>query len=392
MEPGYHQKYTELTLPQLLGLTLGAGLPATVALLGLPPTSASRVSRRGRVAAGAAAGWPAGWSIAIKPSNSIFSSRRALLLVVERRRAPARSRSASRPRVVTLALWKYRGLGELAAAPREYGAARVRSSGPAPPNPQPEPEQLGSSAPGARRAARSTSGPHASWNGCPVAGSDRARSRRSRRAFLLIGSWFIVFLLAKGTYIPASIEDASFFRILDAGVSRISLARGRDRAPCARVRARPERVTPLPAGRKLTIAFGRRRAGVRSSAPRRHCSNAPPARRWPAGVRLGDSLIPCLLQSDSRRRPKGAVVHSWTGASGVRWPARRSSIGCCAQGLRRRQRLLPGGFGNSSDNCQLYVDEVGSASRAVVRRSTWLRKLVVPHRDRCQLAERSVTW
>src|SRR2546425_5328960 len=30
----------------------------------------------------------------------------------------------------------------------------------------------------------------------------------------LVGSWFTVFLLAKGTYIPASIDDASFFRIL----------------------------------------------------------------------------------------------------------------------------------------------------------------------------------
>ena len=37
---------------------------------------------------------------------------------------------------------------------------------------------------------------------------------RSRRGFLLIGSWFVVYLLTKGTYIPASVEDASFFRIM----------------------------------------------------------------------------------------------------------------------------------------------------------------------------------
>ena len=33
VEPGYHQKYTELTLPQLLGLTSVPDFPATVALL-----------------------------------------------------------------------------------------------------------------------------------------------------------------------------------------------------------------------------------------------------------------------------------------------------------------------------------------------------------------------
>ena len=37
---------------------------------------------------------------------------------------------------------------------------------------------------------------------------------RSRRGFLLAGAWFAVYVLAKATYIPASVEDASFWRIL----------------------------------------------------------------------------------------------------------------------------------------------------------------------------------
>ena len=88
----------------------------------------------------------------------------------------------------------------------------------------------------------------------PIAGCI-ALLARSRRAFLLIGSWFIVFLLAKGTYIPASIEDASFFRILMPAFPAYLLLAAAIVLLVPGVRARPERVTPLLAGRKLTIAL-----------------------------------------------------------------------------------------------------------------------------------------
>ena len=51
MEPGYHQKYTELTLPQLLGLTSVPDFPATVALL-VCAFFCLRALDVGRVAAG----------------------------------------------------------------------------------------------------------------------------------------------------------------------------------------------------------------------------------------------------------------------------------------------------------------------------------------------------
>ena len=57
----------------------------------------------------------------------------------------------------------------------------------------------------------------------PVAGMI-ALLARSRRAFLLIGAWFAIFLVVKGTYVPASIEDASFWRILMPVVSGVSPA------------------------------------------------------------------------------------------------------------------------------------------------------------------------
>ena len=72
VEPGYHQKYTELTLPQLLGLTSVPDFPCDGRATGLPRISACGLStldswhtRRQRASRQAA-------SIAIKPSNSIF--------------------------------------------------------------------------------------------------------------------------------------------------------------------------------------------------------------------------------------------------------------------------------------------------------------------------------
>src|SRR5439155_8419688 len=37
---------------------------------------------------------------------------------------------------------------------------------------------------------------------------------RSRRAGLFVGAWFIAFLLLKGTYINARVEDGGFWRLL----------------------------------------------------------------------------------------------------------------------------------------------------------------------------------
>ncbi|MGZ8741238.1 MAG: hypothetical protein ACXWZ8_11650, partial [Gaiellaceae bacterium] len=211
VEPGYHQKYTELTLPQLLGLTSVPDFPATVALLVCAVFCLRAADSTGWQAA-AAAGLAAGWSIAIKPSNAIFLVAPALLLIVERRRALLAFGIGLAPAALTLALWKYRGLGELAAAPAE--SVRLAS--------------------GAGDLIRRIHSPSLnSWahlhqvlnalrehfwvarvmEWLPVAGCI-ALLARSRRGFLLVGSWFIVFLLVKGTYIPASVEDASFFRIM----------------------------------------------------------------------------------------------------------------------------------------------------------------------------------
>jgi hypothetical protein len=355
VEPGYHQKYTELTLPQLLGLSSVPDFPATVALLVCAFFCLRAVDSAGWQPA-AAAGLAAGWSIAIKPSNSIFLVAPALLLLVERRRALPPFVVGLAPAVVTLALWKYRGLGDLAAAPAEpvrlasgVGDLIHRIHSPS----------LNSWAHLRQTldALREHFWASRVMEWLPVAGCI-ALLVRSRRAFLLVGSWFIVFLLAKGTYIPASIEDASFFRILMPAFPAYLLLAAATVLLVPGISARPARGSPILAHRKLTIAFAVAAAvfavlplGVIAATPRLHDSGRQ-------SVRLGDSLVPVSPAMELGATTAGNVVH-------VKWRPRQSGTASLFYRVLRTGDA-GGGLGcagrlrNSSDNCQLYMDEVGS--------------------------------
>jgi len=355
VEPGYHQKYTELTLPQLLGLTSVPDFPATVALL-----VSAYFCLRALDSAGwqtpAAAGLAAGWSIAIKPSNTLFLVAPALLLVVERRRALPVFFAGLLPAVLTLALWKFRGLGELAAAPAEpirlaagIGGLLNRIHSPSQ-NSWAHLHQVLNALREHFWAARVME-----W--LPVAGSI-AFLARSRRAFLLVGSWFTVFLLAKGTYIPASIDDASFFRILMPAFPAYLLLAAAVVLLVPGARARPARSSPFLNGRKLSIAlaaavlvFAVLPFGVVAATPRLHDGGR-------LAVRPGDSLIPVVPAVDLAAMTDGGVVH-------LKWrprPARPASV--FYRVLRTKGAgggvLCAGRLRNSSDNCELYVNEVGA--------------------------------
>jgi hypothetical protein len=345
-----------VTLPQALGLTSVPDFPATVALL-IGALFCLRAVDSVAWQPAAAAGLATGWSIAIKPSNAIFLVAPALLLTVERRRALPLFVAGLAPAVLTLALWKYRGLGELAAAPAE-------------------PVQLASGIGGLIRRIHSPS--LNSWahlhqvlialrehfwvarviEWLPIAGCI-ALLARSRRAFLLVGSWFIVFLLLKGTYIPASIDDASFFRILMPSFPAYLLLSAAIVLLVPGVRARPERPSPVLAGRRLRIVFATTLLvfaalplGVIAATPRLHDGGQQ-------AVHFGDSLIPVSPAIGLALTKKGNVVHlDWrphpAGTASIFYRVLRTKGGgggvACAGRLR-----------NSSDNCLLYVDaDVGS--------------------------------
>jgi hypothetical protein len=374
VEPGYHQKYTELTLPQLLGLTSVPDFPSVVALL-VGAYFCLRAVDSGGWHTAAAAGIATGYGIAIKPSNSIFLVAPALLLAVERRRALLPFAVGLAPALLTLALWKYRGLGELAAAPAE-------------------PIRLASGVGGLldrihRPSLNSWEHLHQVLLGLrehfwvarviewlPIAGVI-ALLARSRRGFLLLGSWFITYLLAKGTYIPASVEDASFWRILMPAFPAYLLLAAAVVLLVPRVRARPAPQSFALGGRRLTVAmavavvvFAAVPLAVVAAVPRLHDSEH--------AVRLTGSLIPVTSSIGVHADAGGGAVHlTWSGGT----PGSTASFYRVLRAPGPWGGLFCGGTrNNSSWDCEISMEsEATRASSSVDRpgRGSWVYRVGV---------------
>jgi hypothetical protein len=357
VEPGYHQKWTELTLPQLVGLTSVPDFPAMVALLVSAYFSLRATETAGWPAA-AAAGLAAGYSIAIKPSNTIFLVAPALLLLAQRRRALPVFAAGLAPALLTLALWKYRGLGELAAMPGEpirlaSGAGdllhRIHSP------------QLNSWA--HLRDVLDSLREHfwvarlIEW--LPVAGCI-ALLARSRRGFLLVATWFVAFLLAKGTYIPASVEDASIFRIMMPAFPAYVVLAAAIVLLVPRARAHPAREQFDLDGRKVRIAlvasvavFALFPLAVIAATPRLHDGGAN-------AVRAGDNLVPVSAAINPRASAvNGRVQLAWN-----QRPAKTASVFYRIMRANGSNAGLSCANtpGTSSDDCRLFMDAPGAAT------------------------------
>jgi hypothetical protein len=215
---GYHQKYTELLLPQAFGLTGMADFPVTVAtLVAVYFCVRALFDERPQLVHAVAAGVATGAAIAIKPSATIFLVGPALAFLYTRRFvATAAVVAGLTPAVVALAVWKQRGLGNLpllsghGAAPRGVAAAAPIAG-----------LNLGHylhSLDWSRFLSNLDLLREHFWSGrliewLVIAGVI-ALARRSVPAALVIGGWFFAFALVKGSYGQASIEDGSTFRIM----------------------------------------------------------------------------------------------------------------------------------------------------------------------------------
>jgi hypothetical protein len=212
----YHQRYTELTLPQGFGLTAMADFPSMVAVL-VCVYFALRVLERPDWIEGVAAGLAAGVAISIKPSNSVFLGGLVLGFLYRRRLVGAAYLLAGlAPALVTLGLWKYRGLGYLPLFHSE-GATRL--------------------ALGAHQPLVAFNPLHQyvrfDWHQLNlnllqikehfwslrvvewlVVAGFIGLARRSLTAVLVIGGWFAAFVVTKATYGNASVNDSSVFRIM----------------------------------------------------------------------------------------------------------------------------------------------------------------------------------
>jgi hypothetical protein len=250
VEPGYHQKYTELTIPHIVGLTAMSDFPSMVGLL-VSAYFCLRALESGSRLTMVAAGFAAGYAIAVKPSSAIFLFGPALLLLLTRWRTILPFVLGLAPALATLALWKYRGLGHLGAT-------------------QEEPVRLAS---GVGDLLRRIHNPDAnSWSHfhenliairehfwvarvlewLPLAGA-LALFARARRAFWLIVPWFAAFLAIKGSYVDARMDDASFFRILLPAFPAFVLLMAAIPLlfPGARPKPAPAPAAPLLRGRRL---------------------------------------------------------------------------------------------------------------------------------------------
>jgi hypothetical protein len=354
VEPGYHQKYTELTLPQLLGLSSVPDYPSTVLLLVAGYFCMRALDSRTWYAA-AAAGLATGYSLAIKPSNSIFLFAPALLFLALRWRALIPFALALAPPLLTLALWKYRGLGQLAAAPAE---------------PMPLAGGVGD-------LGRRIYNPHLnSWDHLhqvllalrehfwaarvmewlPLAGLV-ALLLRSRRGFLLLAPWFVAYLLLKGTYDPASVDDASFWRILMPAYPAFLLLAASTVLLVPGVRARPAPETVRLHGRRLMGAAAAA-ATVFAIFPFAVIAAVPPLHD---GLRqaltFGAGLVPVSGALDPHASVAGGTVTlSWrrqsAGPATVFYRVLRASFG--------GRGLCAGRLNGSADNCRYYGEPVAA--------------------------------
>jgi hypothetical protein len=212
--PGYHQKWTELTLPQALGLGAMSDFPSVVALL-VGAYLCLRAIERGHWLWGAGAGFAVGYALAIKPSNTAFLVAPGLLFLVFRRRAAIPFVAGLVPPLFVLGYWKERGFGYLPAFGAPPPGRRIAAG-------------IGDVFHPVTKYFRTNSWTQLYNNLLQLREhlwSDRvleflaiagivALLLRSRRGGVFVGAWFVSFLLLKGTYINSSVRDATFWRLL----------------------------------------------------------------------------------------------------------------------------------------------------------------------------------
>ena len=256
----YHQRYTELTLPQGFGLTAMADFPSMVFVL-VAAYFALRVIERPDWLEAVAAGLAAGVAISIKPASAPFLGGVILGLLYRRRIAGAALIAAGLvPGLATLALWKYRGLGYLPLFHADAGAhlalgvgAQVVAFNPLHHYVKFDWHQLNLNLLAFKEHFWSVR--IVEW--LVIAGLI-GLARRSLTAALVVGGWFAAFIVTKATYPQAGVTDASVFRVMMPSypafilllASLVYLFPGRHRARFDAA------ARPRPQGRRRLAALG----------------------------------------------------------------------------------------------------------------------------------------
>jgi len=214
----YHIRWVDQTLPQLLGLS-GMGDFASMVLLMSAAYLLFRHIDEGGWETAALAGLVAGFALGLKPSAGLFLAGAAAgLLLAHRLRGLAAFAIALAPAVLTLAVWKQRSLGNLPlfasyggtelAAGAQISLDRVVAAG-IHKYVDLDWNHLGRNLDGIREYFWSNR--LVEW--LPIAGMLGAL-RRSLPKAALLGAWLGAYVIVKGTASTASVDSASFWRLL----------------------------------------------------------------------------------------------------------------------------------------------------------------------------------
>jgi hypothetical protein len=213
---GYHQKYTEISLPQTFGLTALSDFPSMV-MLAVAAYFLVRALQRFTWFDAVAAGLFAGFAIGTKPSNALFLFAATASLVVARAwRTAIAFALALAPTGVALAFWKWRGLGYLPLLHAEQTVRLALGAGAAPLGAVNVSKYLYFD--WSHLSTNLSSIREHFWSlrlleWLPIAGMTALARRRLRWA-ILFGVWFLAYVIVKGSDPLGNIEDASLLRML----------------------------------------------------------------------------------------------------------------------------------------------------------------------------------
>jgi hypothetical protein len=350
---GYHQKWTELTMPQLLGLGAMSDFPSMIALVAGAYLCLRALDERHWIFA-AGAGFAVGYALAIKPSNSVFLVAPALLFLIWRWRLLVPFALGLAPCLAALAFWKVTGQGNLPW--RTTGSAQRIAIGPGFTH-----RYLGDNT-WTQLHNNLLQLREFMWSDrllefLPVAGI-AALLIRNRRAGVFVGSWFAVFLLLKGTYINSRVEDATFWRLMMPAFPAFVVLAASVPLLIPSMRARPPVPKPWRTPKRVVVAVCAALVALVSLFPIALVAATKPIRGSNADAFvLGNTLVPTTGAFHPRARVADGSVR-------LGWDPVRSRAGATTYTIYRRSGpvdVFCGPIRNAPDLCTLYSDVVGTS-------------------------------
>jgi hypothetical protein len=349
---GYHQKWTEITMPQLLGLGAMSDFPSMIALVAGAYLCLRALDERHWIFA-AGAGFAVGYALAVKPSNSVFLIAPALLFLIWRWRSVVPFALGLAPCLAALTFWKIAGQGNL--------PWRTTSGG----------ERLAIGTGLTHRYLRDNTWAQLHnnllqlrefmWSDrllefLPVAGI-AALLIRNRRAGVFVGSWFAVFLVLKGTYVNSRVEDATFWRLMMPAFPAFVVLAASVPLLVPSVRGHSALPRPWAVSKRLVVAISAVLVAVLSLFPIALVAATEPIRGSNAEAFIVNStLVPSSAAFEPEADVRGRKVR-------LRWRSVQSRAGATTYTIYRTSGsadLYCGPVRGAPDVCSLAPGPVGT--------------------------------